>query len=183
MSDFDFDLLLDRNKDIYDIIPNPNKFDDMDSDLMLINPVSEYCRPSQLNELLDQCNKRSLSFLHCNIRSLPKNLSLLNELLDKLNKPIDLIAITETKLNFKSVDNTLAREGHRTSGYSFVKLWRTKFMLLLRRNSDTIKAFCCGVNCGIAISKCTGYYTRKCVSAQTTRKHKFHGNSMELSWE
>jgi hypothetical protein len=24
------------------------------------------------------------------------------------------------------------REGHRTSGYSFVKLWRTKFMLLLR---------------------------------------------------
>jgi hypothetical protein len=43
MSDFDFDLLLDRNKDIYDIIPNPNKFDDMDSDLMLINPVSEYC--------------------------------------------------------------------------------------------------------------------------------------------
>ena len=75
------------------------------------------------------------------------------------------------------------REGHRTSGYSFVKHWRTKFMLLLRRNSDTIKAFCCGINCGIAISKCTGYYTRKCVSAQTTRKHKFHGNSMELSWE
>ena len=75
------------------------------------------------------------------------------------------------------------REGHRTSGYSFVKLWRTKFMLLLRRNSDTIKALCCRVNCGIAISKCTGYYTRKCVSAQTTRKHKFHGNSMELSWE
>ena len=105
MSDFDFDLLLDRNKDIYDIIPNPNKFDDMDSDLMLINPVSEYCSPSQLNELLDQCNKRSLSFLHCNIRSLPKNLSLLNELLDTLNKPIDLIAITETKLNSKSVDN------------------------------------------------------------------------------
>ena len=69
------------------------------------------------------------------------------------------------------------------TGYSFVKLWRTKFMLLLRRNSDTIKAFCCGVNCGIAISKCTGYYTRKCVSAQTTRKHKFHGNSTELSWE
>jgi hypothetical protein len=49
--------------------------------------------------------------------------------------------------------------------------------------SNTIKAFCCGVNCGIAISKCTGYYTRKCVSAQTTRKHKFHGNSMELSCE
>ena len=77
----------------------------MDSDLMLINPVSEYCSPSQLNELLDQCNKRSLSFLHCNIRSLPKNLPLLNELLDTLNKPIDLIAITETKLNSKSVDN------------------------------------------------------------------------------
>ena len=70
------------------------------------------------------------------------------------------------------------REGHRTSGYSFVKLWRTKFMLLLRRNSDTLKALCCGVNYGIAISKCTGYYTRKCVSAQTTRKHK----SMEIPW-
>jgi hypothetical protein len=70
------------------------------------------------------------------------------------------------------------RDGHRTSGYSFVKLWRTKFMLLLRRNPDTLKALCCGVNCGIAISKCTGYYTRKCVSAQTTRKHKFHGTLM-----
>jgi hypothetical protein len=28
-----------------------------------------------------------------------------------------------------------AGDGHRTSGYSFAKLWRTKFMLLLRRNS------------------------------------------------
>ena len=36
------------------------------------------------------------------------------------------------------------REGHRTSGYSFVKLWRTKFMLLLRRNSDTLKLSAAG---------------------------------------
>ena len=35
--------------------------------------------------------------------------------------------------------HVFAREGHRTSGYSFVKLWRTKFMLLLRRGYLFIK--------------------------------------------
>jgi hypothetical protein len=30
------------------------------------------------------------------------------------------------------------REGHRTSGYSFVKLWRTKFMLLLRPEAEEL---------------------------------------------
>lgn len=99
------DLLLDRNKDIYDILGNPNKFDDVDSDLMLTNPTSDYCSLTQLNELLDQCSKQSVSFLHCNIRSLRKNLPLLNKLLDTLHKPIDIIAISETKLNTKSVDN------------------------------------------------------------------------------
>ena len=54
-----FDLLLDRNKDIYGVLGNPNKFDDMDSDLMLVNPVSDYCGPSQLSVLLDQCNRQS----------------------------------------------------------------------------------------------------------------------------
>ena len=45
-----------------------------------------------------------MSFLHCNNRSLPKNLSLLNYLLDSLIKSFDIIAITETKLNPLSVD-------------------------------------------------------------------------------
>ena len=89
------DLLADCNKDLYDILPNP--------DSLFTNPVSDYCNPPQLNELQGQLSN-GLCFLHCNNRSLPKNLSLLNDLLDSLIKPFDIIAITETKLNPLSVD-------------------------------------------------------------------------------
>jgi hypothetical protein len=39
------------------------------------------------------------------MRSLPKNLPLLKELLDTLSKPIDIVAVTETRLSSKSIDN------------------------------------------------------------------------------
>jgi hypothetical protein len=49
-----FDLIIDRTRDLNDILPNPDRFDDMDSDLMHTTPVSDYCSPTQLHELLGQ---------------------------------------------------------------------------------------------------------------------------------
>ena len=68
------DLLADCDKDLYDILPNPDKSNEVDPDSLFTNPVSGYCNPPQLNELQGQLSK-GLSFLHCNNRSLPKNLS------------------------------------------------------------------------------------------------------------
>ena len=98
-------LILDYTSDLNDILPSPDRFNDTDSDLMLSTPVSDYCSPTQLNELLNQASNRSLSLIHCNMRSLTKNLHLLNDLLVTLSKPIDIIAVTETRLNYNSVDN------------------------------------------------------------------------------
>ena len=47
------DLLLDSQKDLYDFLPNPDKFDDVDPDFMLTTPCSDYCGPSQLYEILN----------------------------------------------------------------------------------------------------------------------------------
>lgn len=69
MDDSNSDLLADCDNDLYDILPNPDKCDDIDPDSMFINPVSDYYNPPQLNELRGQLGK-GLTFLHCNIRGL-----------------------------------------------------------------------------------------------------------------
>ena len=46
-----------------------------------------------------------MSIFHCNTRSLPKNLNLLNDILLTLKIPPDIIAISETKLNENTPDN------------------------------------------------------------------------------
>ena len=40
------DLLADCDKDLFDILPNPNE----SNDSLFTNPVSDYCNPPQLNE-------------------------------------------------------------------------------------------------------------------------------------
>jgi hypothetical protein len=99
------------------------------------------------------------------------------------NKSSLLLLLKAAKSRFGTSDVILDFSALETENDYFAMNSGYKNDCKLQRNSDTIKALCCGVNCGIAISKCMGYYTRKCVSAQRTRKHKFHGNSMELSWE
>ena len=49
------DLLLDSNKDLCDLLPNPDRFDDVDPDLMLTSPRSDYCSPNQ------QCSHNQIS--------------------------------------------------------------------------------------------------------------------------
>jgi hypothetical protein len=60
--------------DLYDLFLNPDKSDESDPDLMLCNPCSDYYSIKKL-ETTFQTTPNSLSILHCNIRSLPKNIS------------------------------------------------------------------------------------------------------------
>ena len=99
--------------DLYDLIPNPNKFDEYDPDLMLNSPFSEYYSVRGFNKMLDNLDVKSFSILHCNIRSLSKNLNLLEELLCSLDSKLDILGITETKLGEKSISNVNIR------GYNF----------------------------------------------------------------
>ena len=42
---------------------------------------------------------------HCNIRSIPKHLSLVNDFLHSVNRKPDILAITETRLSNRTVKN------------------------------------------------------------------------------
>lgn len=98
---------LGDNIDLLNVLPNPDKHDERDSDLMLIPPCSEYYETSKLNKLLNSSynSKICFSIFHCNIRSLPKNLPILEDWLYSLEKKPDILAISETKLNSKSIIN------------------------------------------------------------------------------
>ena len=80
----------DRRHDLglYDLLPNPNKFDECDPDLMLNTPCSEYYSVRSFNKMLVNSDAKSFSILHCNIRSLSKNLNLLEELLCSLDSKL-----------------------------------------------------------------------------------------------
>lgn len=79
---------LGDNIDLLNVLPNPDKHDERDSDLMLIPPCSEYYETSKLNKLLNSSysSKICFSIFHCNIRSLPKNLPILEDWLSSLEK-------------------------------------------------------------------------------------------------
>ena len=91
--------------DFYNLLPNPDKNDEADPDLMFINPQSDYYSISKMNILTNRQGK-GISLFHCNIRSLTKNLDLLNDMLYSLDSGLDVIAISETRLNPNSISNT-----------------------------------------------------------------------------
>ena len=93
------------NLDLYDLFPNPDKFDECDPDLMLTTPCSEYYSVHGFNKLLRNSDSKTFTVLHCNIRSLSKNLNLFEELLCSLDFKLDILGITETKLSEKSLSN------------------------------------------------------------------------------
>jgi hypothetical protein len=55
--------------------------------------------------MLDQAGSKALSIIHCNIRSLSKNISLLSDLANTFSRKPDIIGISETKLSQNSVTN------------------------------------------------------------------------------
>ena len=72
---------------------------------MLNTPCSEYYSVCSFNKMLVNSDPKSLSILHCDIRSLSKNLNLSEELLCSLDSKLDILGITETKLGEKSIFN------------------------------------------------------------------------------
>ena len=112
LSDIEFNALtgnwqyvFSSDADIYDVLHNPDKFDERDSDLMLSTPNSNYYSLTKLNQLLNNCSHDTISLLHFNIKSLPKNVSILNYFLYTFDNIPDVLAITETKLNDNNVAN------------------------------------------------------------------------------
>ena len=82
---------------------------------MLNTPCSEYYSVRSFNKMLVNSDAKSFSILHCNIRSLSKNLNLLEELLCSLDSKLDILGITETKLDEKSISNV------NIKGYNFFR--------------------------------------------------------------
>ena len=99
--------------DLYDLLPNPGKFDECDPDFMLNPPCSEYYSVRSFNKMLVNSDAKSFSVLHCNIRSLSKNLNILEELLRSLDSKLDVLGFAETKLGEKSIYNV------NIKGYNF----------------------------------------------------------------
>ena len=79
--------------DLYNLLPYPDKNDEADPDLKSINPHDILT----LNNVL--CKARGKGISHCNIRSLSKNLTLLNDMLNSIDSRPDIhvIAVTETR--------------------------------------------------------------------------------------
>ena len=94
-----------RGVDLYKILPNPDKFDESDPDLMLSTPSSEYYSITDANNLLADVDNDSIFLFHCNIRSLAKNFELLHDLLYCFDNIPDVIAVTETRINCNSSAN------------------------------------------------------------------------------
>ena len=66
-----------KNLDLYNLLPNPDESDGADPDHIA----------------------KSFSFLHCNIKSLSKNIGLLEDMLYSLSEQPDVLGVSETRLN------------------------------------------------------------------------------------
>ena len=95
-----FNQLIDT--DLFNLISNPDKSDETDPDLMLSIPMSNYYSISQINNAIAKAGPKAISI---NMRSLQKNLALLEDFLYSLDKRPEILAITETRLNANSVCN------------------------------------------------------------------------------
>ena len=82
-----------------------------DSDLSL--PLSQYAAHADFVSHIDKLMSNDLSLLHCNIRSLYKNMDKLEEIVTPCSKPTDIIALSETRIKETSIIATLP-------GYDFI---------------------------------------------------------------
>ena len=98
-----FNQLIDT--DLFNLISNPDKSDETDPDLMLTIPMSNYYSISQINNAIAKAGPKAISIISINMRSLQKNLALLEDFLYSLDKRPEILAITETRLNANSVCN------------------------------------------------------------------------------
>lgn len=92
-----------NEKDLFkDIIESPDR-----DDVYYENYIeSKYCSVKQTGQHFEKANKQKrFSMLHCNMRSLTKNLSLLQDILLSVKETPSVITNSETKLNDKSCLN------------------------------------------------------------------------------
>lgn len=91
--------------DLHNLLPNSDKTDEADPDMMFINPHSDYNSMSKVNNVLNNSQGKCISLCHCNMRSVTKNLTLLNDMSYSLDSMSDIIAIAGTRLNPNAISN------------------------------------------------------------------------------
>ena len=72
---------------------------------MLTNITSDYFPIDKLNRVIENTRSKALTIFHCNIRSLLKTITLLNDVIYTLSSKPDVIVVTETMLNGNTVIN------------------------------------------------------------------------------
>ena len=70
-----------------------------------IKYYTKYYTIDKINKDIDKSHPKAVSLFHCNIRSLPKNVILLNDVIYTLSSKPDVIAVTETKFNVNTIHN------------------------------------------------------------------------------
>ena len=96
---------------ITDILAGPNKLESCENEG--ISTESKYYDVKNTAKILKTGNK-GFSLLHCNTRSLSKNLPLLNDILLMCKEMPSVIAISETKLSDDNLSNVAIH------GYKFI---------------------------------------------------------------
>ena len=86
---------------------------------MFINPQSEYYSVSNLSNIFNSTKGKGISLVHCNIRSLTKTLTPLNDTLYSLDSRLDIIAVTETRLSSNPISNLDVPNYEGLSGSKF----------------------------------------------------------------
>lgn len=101
-----------NSKDLFaDVLAGPNKLESCENEG--ISTESKYYDVKNTAKILKTGNK-GFSLLHCNIRSLSKNLPLLNDILLMCKEMPSVIAISETKLSEDNLSNVAIQ------GYKFI---------------------------------------------------------------
>ena len=92
------------------IVENPEKVDEWNMNII----ESKYYNIKQAGTYFQKASTKGFSILNCNTRSLPKNVCLLNDILLTVNEIPSVIAISETKLTDKGIQNI------SLPGYEFI---------------------------------------------------------------
>ena len=104
-----------NSKDLFqDTIESPEKNDDLQGIISHENYAeSKYYTVKQSGTLFQKAKRKNgFSMLHLNMRSLPKNLSLLEDFITTVEEAPEIIAISETKLKENNIHNIAFRVIH-----------------------------------------------------------------------
>ena len=113
---YDTVLTLEERDLFENVLESPDKNDQFLNILGNLKIESKYYTIKQSGTCFQKFNTRGFSIFNCNIRSLGKNLCLLNDILITVKEMPSIITISETKLN----DNNQRLHNINIPGYNFV---------------------------------------------------------------